>query len=66
VHKPWQAVTTGARLPGLYFTALRVRRLRLFRAEDFRRDVVFLDFFLVTFIYDAAYINSDLRLILHY
>jgi hypothetical protein len=38
-----------ARLPGLYFTALRVRRLRLFRAEDFRREAVFLDFFLVTF-----------------
>jgi len=54
------------RLPGLYFTALRLRRFRLFRAGGFRREVVFLDFFLVTFFYDAAFINSDLHLILHY
>jgi hypothetical protein len=56
----------SVRLPALYFTAPRVRRLRLFWAEGFRREVVFLDFFMVTFFYDAAFIYGELQLILHY
>jgi hypothetical protein len=39
----------NARLFGLYILVLREPRLRLFRAEGFRLEVVFLDFFLVTF-----------------
>jgi hypothetical protein len=55
----------SVRLPGLYFTALRLRRLRLLCAGGFRREAVFLGFFLVTF-YDAAFIYCELQLILHY
>jgi hypothetical protein len=53
-------------LVDLYFIALRGRRLRCFRAEALRREVVFVDFFLVTFYGCSIYfyrMTADLTLL---
>ena len=46
-------------LVGLYFIALRGRRLRCFRVGALRREVVFVDFFLVTFYGCSNYFLSN-------